>query len=109
MSRWVTCSTDVYWHGDYKTEPAVYAIYVDGVLSYVGQTVNLRNRMKMHNIRFSYGNSIIIPWGDGCCKSCVVKASYSLRYGDWAMRELRLIRRLSPQYNVLHANKRKAA
>lgn len=109
MSRWTRCQSETYWYDDYQTTPGVYAIYVDGELVYIGQSVNIRNRLKMHNIRYSYGNSIIVPWGDGRCKTCHVKVSYSKKYGDWAMRELRLIKRLKPKFNVLHVGRRLAA
>lgn len=82
-------------------KPAVYAIYLDGDLCYVGQTVDLRNRFYEHKIRYGYGKNIILPWDD-CVPDdteITIKASLSVRYGDWAMRELRLIRRLRPRFN----------
>lgn len=78
-------------------EPACYVIYLDGVLSYVGQSTDFAKRISMHGIRPGYGNSIATKWG--YFTSVVVKARFSSRYGDWAMRELRLIKRLQPPLN----------
>jgi hypothetical protein len=60
---------------------ACYAIYVDGRLVYIGQA----------------------PWGSG--SRIVVKYRQSRKYGDWAMVELRLIRRLSPSGNRVHVRR----
>lgn len=92
--------------------PACYAIYIDGRLVYVGQTVDLRNRFHLHNFRFGYKPGVITPWGDVPHGTpLLVKARLSERIGDWAMREVRLIRRLKPLHNVHHIGRasRKAA
>ena len=78
--------------------PCVYVFYLDGMLAYIGQTVDLRARMGMHKIRYSYSNKIITPWG--YADKVTIKVAFSSRYGDWAMRELRLIRRLEPKHNL---------
>lgn len=70
--------------------PACYVIQVDGTTVYVGQTSNLRLRMSQHRA--------------GLLKTLdrskvTVKANHGRRYGDWAARELRLIRRLRPRLN----------
>lgn len=80
----------------FHNEPCCYAIYLDGRLSYVGQTQNLRTRLKGYNFH-RVCRSIQTPWGR--YKSVVIKYRSSVRYGDWAMVELRLIRRLQPQFN----------
>ncbi len=43
----------------------------------------------------------IVNWTSGMDDPCTVKIKYSVsrKYGDWLMREARLIRRLSPRYN----------
>lgn len=87
--------------------PGVYAVYLDGALTYIGQTVDLRNRMSEHDIRHGYAQNIITPWGDA--KDVVLKVGTSRKYGDWAMRELRLIRRLRPSGNRRGLGRRKAA
>jgi len=65
--------------------PCCYCVYVDGQLVYIGQTNNLRERVAYHAGHCKF------PAGFG------LKARFGDRYGDWAMRELRLIRRLSPR------------
>lgn len=83
--------------------PCVYAVYVGGVLSYVGQTVCLRGRFRAYNFRYAYGPGIITPWGDFESGTQIkVKARFTERLGDWAMREIRLIARLQPQFNMTY-------
>ena len=94
MTRWVTMNPT----GILPRCACVYAFYLDGVLTYIGQTSDLRNRISEHRIRWGYANQVITPWGES--KNVVMKVSWSRRYGDWAMRELRLIRRLHPPGNV---------
>ena len=69
--------------------PAVagcYAMYnCNGYIKYIGSTTNLRTRLHCHYREAK-------PTG-------LVKISVSRKYGDWAMRELRLIRRLRPSHN----------
>lgn len=77
-----------------------YAVYFDGVLSYIGSTHDLRNRFSGHAFRHSYGKSFITPWGEfDLPLKITIKYSVSRRYGDWLMREARLIRRLKPVFN----------
>lgn len=94
----------------YDTLPAiaaVYAIYFDADLVYVGQTSNLRGRFQTHRFRHGYARNIITPWGDLPDKTRVAaKARPMRRYGDWAMIELRLIRRLRPRLNGTFVNSR---
>lgn len=83
---------------DVPQEPGVYAIYIDRVLVYIGQSTNLFQRLCSYNINFArYSDSIETPWGNGFKVHC--KYSLSSRYGDWLMREARLIRRLQPSGN----------
>ena len=89
--------------------PAVYVIMVDGITVYVGQSHYLRERINRHGIRLGYANNYHTPWGafpDTC--RITAKAKLSCRYGDWAMWELRLIRRLKPQFNSTFVSKRSA-
>ena len=95
MSYWIKC--DPLNRFKLRPDPACYVIYMDGVLVYVGQTSNLRTRLSNHDFRWSYGNSIITPWGH--CQKLKMKVNYGRKYGDWAMRELCLIRRLKPKFN----------
>jgi excinuclease UvrABC nuclease subunit len=60
----------------------------NGELLYVGQTLNLKARFYSHRASKSFPDDayIKIRCGD--------------KYGDWAMREARLIRRLRPPLNA---------
>ncbi len=80
-------------------EPACYVVYCDGKIGYIGQAANLRTRLYSYRIRYSYGSSTITPWGQ--FNEVIVKYRRSRHYGDWAMAELRLIRRLQPPFNCV--------
>lgn len=68
--------------------PCCYVIFsAAGSVLYVGQTTNLRNRFRTHRQGKAF------PAGS------YFKARFGERYGDWAMRELRLIKRLRPPMN----------
>ena len=80
--------------------PACYAVYLDGDMRYVGQTMNLRKRLQNHKIGLQrYSGGYQSPWGDA--KKIIVKARFGSKFGDWAMREMRLINRLQPAGNCL--------
>jgi hypothetical protein len=86
--------------------PGVYAVYCDDQLIYIGQAANVRKRIASHGIdleRYSCGYTT--PWGH--FDRCVIKVRSSDRYGDWAMHELRLIRRLRPRENCLHGPRKR--
>jgi excinuclease UvrABC nuclease subunit len=78
--------------------PGCYVIYCDGKPVYVGQTTNLNKRFKSYEINYApFSTQIVPPW---CrCDSLFIKIRPSKRYGDWAMIELRLIKKLQPIYN----------
>ena len=82
-SRWVRFSLQ----GELPPLACCYCVYLDAELLYVGQTGNLRERFVYHAAtkKFPQGFYLKVRFGD--------------RYGDWAMRELRLIRRLQPPMN----------
>jgi hypothetical protein len=88
-------------------KPACYAIYLDGVLSYIGQASDLAVRLSGHGIRQGYGSSVMTKWGP--FKSVVIKARFGDRMGDWAMREIRLIHRLQPPLNCVGAARKRSA
>lgn len=87
--------------------PGCYAIYVDDELAYIGSSVNIRARLigkSYEKDRYGHGlgrlndrGRFATPWGDA--KLIVVKYRPSFRFGDWAMIELRMIRRLAPKHN----------
>lgn len=82
-----------------------YVIYLNGELSYVGQTKNLRARIAAHVYAYRpESDSYLTRWGE--MKQVDVKAHFGLRYGDWLMREARLIRRLRPRLNIVGVGRR---
>lgn len=90
--------------------PAVYVFYLGDRAVYVGQTSNLKSRMASYGFRYSWGNDTRrTQWGtfsaadDG---EFTCKARLSQKHGDWAMWEIRLIRRLKPQFNTTHGGAR---
>jgi len=90
--------------------PGCYAVYIDGELVYIGQSVNLHLRLRKGGIcRRKYTSTHFTPWGEVSVGRFVLKVAYSRKYGDWAMRELRLLRRLKPKFNtILYAGKESA-
>lgn len=86
-------------------KPACYVIYLDGVLSYIGQASDLSTRLSAHGIRVGYGSSILTKWGE--FRTVIVKARFGDRMGDWAMREIRLIHRLQPRLNCVGAARKR--
>lgn len=81
--------------------PACYVVYLDGALAYVGSSQNLAGRFNYgggHHVRWAhYSNTRETPWGR--YREVTVKFRPSVKFGDWAMVELRLIRRLQPPHN----------
>lgn len=81
-------------------EPGCYVVYIDGKIAYIGQSINVRKRFSMHGFNFAhYSNDYDTPWGQ--FDSVVIKVRFGDRYGDWAMRELRLIKRIKPHLNCV--------
>jgi hypothetical protein len=78
-----------------------YAIYVNNVLSYIGQASDLRIRLVKHLSENRYSDSYRTPWGTFAFREVRVKVKLSKHYGDWAMWELRLLRRVRPPFNRL--------
>lgn len=77
-----------------------YIIYFDGELKYIGSTNNLRNRFSGHAIRYGYAKNIHTPWGDFPSSiGVIIKYRPSTTYGDWLMREARLIKKIQPPFN----------
>jgi hypothetical protein len=101
-SRWVTADPLLYWRLPHV--PAVYAIVLNGRVKYIGQTTNLFKRFNNYKMRDGFGGGAFTPWGQfkGDLK---VRYSGSKRFGDWAMRELRLIRRLRPEWNCVGSSR----
>lgn len=93
-SKWVrySCAATV------PVCPACYAIYVDDELAYVGQTSDLRKRLLSHGLWVPRGEDFVFKWGGTRIE---VKARLPDRFGDWVMREARLLRRLKPRLNIV--------
>lgn len=89
----------------YPSVGGCYAIYLDGQLRYVGCAQNLRARLSTYRIRQGWGGGYFTPWGQ--FPSVRVKVRSSRRFGDWAMHEIRLIRRLRPSLNCLGLGRQK--
>lgn len=86
--------------GTLPRSPGVYAVYFDGTLVYIGQSVDIANRFSEHKFRYAHGKYIITPWHDVHQDTRItVKVRKSTRLGDWAMHEIRLIHRLQPMFN----------
>ena len=87
-----------------EPSPGCYVFFIDGQLKYIGQSSNVRARLNFYGIRRGYQKeNIKTPWGDG--KSVVLKVRNCRKYGDWAMIELRLLRRLQPPENCAFSKK----
>jgi len=85
----------------------VYAVYFNDSLVYIGQSSSLSNRFSGHAFRYGYAKIIHTPWADIPIDTKIdIKAKFSEKLGDWAMWEIRLIRKLKPLFNRHHKNKR---
>lgn len=105
-TRWV--HLDPAFQAFFPRKPACYVVYLDGVLSYIGQTNNLRTRIAGHGIDLCrYSEGYQTPWGS--FDSVVVKARFGTSMGDWAMREIRLIARLAPPMNCVGSTRKRGA
>lgn len=105
-SRWVRYDVGCLYCV-FPRRPACYVIYLDGRLSYIGQASDFAVRVSAHGIRAGYGGSVMTKWG--AYKSVVIKARFSTVFGDWAMRELRLIQRLQPLLNCVGSVRKRGA
>lgn len=86
---------------DLPVGPGVYVIYIDGAVAYIGSSSNLKARLGQHRIRRDHAQNIKTPWGKlRWHRQVVGKYRRSQRLGDWLMRELRLIYRLHPKFNI---------
>lgn len=98
MSRW-----ERYELEDCEPEnfPAVYVMYFDGMPLYVGSTRFLRKRIFQHAVNYRhYCNGILSPWGE--FDTFWMKYRKEKQYGESAMAELRLIKKLRNLRNMRH-------
>lgn len=70
----------------------VYVVYQGNAIVYVGQTSFLYMRMAKHSAKEGFALG----------KEYHLKVSCNRRYGEHAMRELRLIAKLNPPRNMKH-------
>jgi hypothetical protein len=84
----------------------VYVVYCGGKLVYIGQSSDVNKRIWSYRFRAPWSENIFTPWGQ--FKSVIIKVSYGSQFGDWAMRELRLIRWLRPPFNCVGSVKLRA-
>lgn len=75
--------------------PAVYVIYINEELAYIGQSNTPRFRMSQHGI--SFYEKYETPWG--IFEDVYMKIKYPSKYGKEAMIEKRLIKKLKPKFN----------
>ena len=107
--HWVSYELNMARRGALPRVSGVYAVYFDGSLVYIGQSVDIANRFSEHRFRYGYAKVLRTPWADVPIDTRItVKVKRSLRIGDWAMWEIRLINRLRPIYNSQHRRKRAA-
>jgi hypothetical protein len=106
LGNWVTVH-DPLEPGVFPSIAACYVVILNGTFMYIGSTESLRMRFLGHSIDWHpYDANYLTPWGSA--DSVVVKYRPTRKYGDWAMVELRLIRRLQPVLNVRGVGARKA-
>ncbi len=79
--------------------PGCYAVCVRGELVYIGQSMNLHARFVKHGLCVG-ADGFRTRWGHFVQGELKVKIAYGRKFGDWLMREVRLIRRLRPRFNV---------
>lgn len=80
--------------------PGVYVVFMAGKVVYVGQSADVRVRIREHRIRYGFSSNILTPWGNvSQGEGLYIKVKFSRVLGDWAMWEIRLIARLQPPGN----------
>lgn len=72
--------------------PGVYVIYYKGKLSYIGESIKVRSRILEHL-------DTTLPKHCVDLSNCYFKVLSCKKMGEWAMREIRLLVRLSPPWN----------
>jgi GIY-YIG catalytic domain-containing protein len=87
--------------------PGCYVFLWVGTPIYVGQSTNVRRRIKQHNCENVCGEDVhengwvATPWGNfpWSAGNLTGKVKYASRYGEQLMLEARLIRKLKPEGN----------
>jgi excinuclease UvrABC nuclease subunit len=84
-------------HYNLPARPGVYAIYLSGELVYIGSSGNMRKRFAVHAHNKNEVGRLLREE----IERVVIKFRATRKYGDWAMVELRLLRRLRPPLNCV--------
>lgn len=90
-----------------EAKAGCYAIYVEARLVYVGQSENVRRRIKGYRCENWAGRDDHFdgytdsPWGNARWRygGLTAKVRYAARFGEQLMTEARLIYRLRPSFN----------
>ena len=88
-------------------EPGCYVVLVGGKAIYVGSSTRVAQRIEAHGFRYGYGSSILCPFGSFSVGDITLKVRFWEKWGDWAMRELRLINRLRPRFNTMGTGRKR--
>jgi hypothetical protein len=89
--------------------PCCYVIYGDHNIIYIGSTINLSKRfgtgghkVKIKSVALNKRliESFVCTWGE--FDSLYIKVRFSDFLGDWAQKEIYLISRLRPKFNVTY-------
>ncbi len=91
MSRW-SSPLPISAYRKFPRTPGVYAIYEDGALVYIGQSLDMRRRFSSH---LKKRPEIVIPG------KYTVKFKLTQRLGDFLAWEFRLLHRLRPCWNIV--------
>lgn len=99
-SNWRRSGGVEWWRNNPLPNSAgVYAIYLNRKLVYIGSSANLRRRLNQHNIVPSSPGYVRTNWGRLKVSLVHFKWKVTRRYGEHLMLEVRLIRRIRPQFN----------
>lgn len=93
-----------------ERRPGVYVIQLDGIAVYVGQSINVQERLRYLKRRPEFGSLVRVWWVDPPKyvpnthklvprPGFSIKVKYTWRCGEHLMLEYRLIRRLRPRFN----------
>ena len=62
-NKWIYVSSWNFICANVPNIPAVYVIYLDDELSYIGQTNTFAHRIKQHKIEQDINNMFVTKWG----------------------------------------------
>jgi predicted GIY-YIG superfamily endonuclease len=100
FDKWIRLEASEFVHSYRKKvlkRNAVYAIYGNDELVYVGQSSNLKNRIFSHKLHLEITGQCYFR--DRIFSSMYFKVKYPSKYGKESMIEKRLIKKLAPPMN----------